>query len=166
MSVCVCAHVSARAHTILTPIPKHGVLTTGPPGNSQNIFLKKAIKNNMGKCFWLNNANCIYIKTTIMGNFYPIHFSVLTQLYSTLYDSIDCSPLGSCVHGIILASILEWVAISSSRGSSQPRNPTHFSCTGRQILYHWAIWKAPFYQWNSLIPLNWNEIPKRYIQKY
>ena len=85
----------------------------------------------------------------------------VTQLYSTLYDSMDCSPLGSCVHGIIPASILEWVAISSYRGSSRPRDPTHASCTGRRILYHWATWKAPFYQRNSSTPLNWNEIPKR-----
>ena len=33
------------------------------------------------------------------------------------------------------ARVLEWVAISSSRGSSPPRDPTHISCIGRQILY-------------------------------
>ena len=41
--------------------------------------------------------------------------------------------------------ILEWVAISSSRGSSQPRDGTCvscISCIGRQILYHSAIWEA------------------------
>ena len=37
---------------------------------------------------------------------------------------MDCSPLGSSVHGILQARILKWVAISSSRGSSQPRNWT------------------------------------------
>ena len=37
-------------------------------------------------------------------------------------DPIDCSPLGSYVHGISQARILEWVAISPSRGSSQPRD--------------------------------------------
>ena len=36
-------------------------------------------------------------------------------------DTMDCSPLGSSVHGIFLARILEWVAISSSRGSSHSR---------------------------------------------
>ena len=39
--------------------------------------------------------------------------------------------------------ILEWTAISFSRGSSWPRDWTHISCIGRQILYHWATWK-PF----------------------
>ena len=52
---------------------------------------------------------------------------------------------GSSVHRISQARILEWITISSSRGSSQPRDQTcvsHVSCTGRQILYHWAAWEA------------------------
>ena len=40
---------------------------------------------------------------------------------------MDCSPPGSSVHGILQARILEWVAISFSRGSSQPRNRTQVS---------------------------------------
>ena len=56
---------------------------------------------------------------------------------------MDCSPLDSSVHGISQARILEWVAIFSSRGSSQPRNRTCISCFGRQILYLWATWEAP-----------------------
>ena len=54
-------------------------------------------------------------------------------------DPMDCSPPGSSVHGISQARILEWVAISLSRGSSQPRD---WTCIGRQILYHWAIREA------------------------
>ena len=49
------------------------------------------------------------------------------------------SPQGSSVHGILQATILEWAAIPSSRGSSGPRDGTHVSyiyCTGRQVLYH------------------------------
>ena len=41
---------------------------------------------------------------------------------------MNCSLPGSSVHGILQARILEWVAISSSRGSFPPRNPTHVSC--------------------------------------
>ena len=37
-------------------------------------------------------------------------------------DSMDCSPPGSSVHGIFQARILEWTAISSSRGFSQPKD--------------------------------------------
>ena len=52
------------------------------------------------------------------------------------------SPPGSSIHGIAQARILEWVAISFSKASSRPRDPTRISCIGRQILYHWATWKA------------------------
>ena len=41
-----------------------------------------------------------------------------------LCHPMDCSPPGSSAHGILQARILEWVAISSSRGSSQPRDLT------------------------------------------
>ena len=41
---------------------------------------------------------------------------------------IVCGLPGCSVHGILQASILEWVAISFSRGSSQPRDQTHISC--------------------------------------
>ena len=39
-------------------------------------------------------------------------------------DPTDCSPPGSSVHGILQTRILEWVAVPSSRGSSQPRDGT------------------------------------------
>ena len=50
---------------------------------------------------------------------------LVTQLCPTLGDSMDCSPPGSSAHGIFQARILEWVAISVSRGSSltQGLNP-------------------------------------------
>ena len=38
--------------------------------------------------------------------------------------------------------ILEWVAISFSRGSSWPRDQTSVSCIGRRMLYHWATWET------------------------
>ena len=49
-----------------------------------------------------------------------VQFSSVTQLCLTLCDLMDCSSPGSSVHGIFQARILEWVAVSSSRGSSQP----------------------------------------------
>ena len=53
----------------------------------------------------------------------------------TLGDPMDCSPPGSSVHGILQERILEWVAISFSRGSSQPRDRTWVSCTvGRRFI--------------------------------
>ena len=57
-------------------------------------------------------------------------------------NPMECSPPGSSVHGISQARILEWVAISFSRGSPQVRDRAHVSCIGRQFLYHWATWEA------------------------
>ena len=61
----------------------------------------------------------------------------LPQLYPILCDTVDHSPPGPSVHGILQARILVWVAISSSKGSSQPRDRTHVSCVscvGRWVL--------------------------------
>ena len=60
----------------------------------------------------------------------------------TLFDPVDCSPIGSSAHGILPARILEWVAILSFGGSFPPRDWTHVSCIGRQVLYPWATWEA------------------------
>ena len=54
-------------------------------------------------------------------------WSEATQSCPTLCDPVDCSPSGSSVHGILQARILEWVAISFSRGSSRPRDQTQVS---------------------------------------
>ena len=61
----------------------------------------------------------------------------------TLCNPVDCIPPGSSVHGNSQARMLNWVAISFSRGSS--RDWTHISWAswiGRQILYHWDTWEA------------------------
>ena len=52
----------------------------------------------------------------------------VAKLCLTLCDPMDCSPPSSSVHGISEARILEWVAISSCRGSFWPRDRTHVSC--------------------------------------
>ena len=61
---------------------------------------------------------------------------VHTQLFLTLCNPMDYAPLGSSVHGIIPARILESVAISSFRESFWPRDQTCISGIGRQILDH------------------------------
>ena len=60
------------------------------------------------------------------------------QSCPTLCNTMDCSPPGSSVHGILQSRIMGWVAISSSRGSSQPRDWTCLlRC--RRIFYCWGI---------------------------
>ena len=58
---------------------------------------------------------------------------------------MDCRLPGFSAYGILQARILEWVSISFSRGSSQPRDGTCISCIGRRILYHWATREAQNY---------------------
>ena len=52
----------------------------------------------------------------------------VAQSCPTLCDPMDCSLLGSSVHGIFQAIVLEWIAISFPRVSSQPRASTQVSC--------------------------------------
>ena len=63
----------------------------------------------------------------------------LFQSCLTLYDPMVCSPPAFYVHGILQARILEWVAISSSRRSSQPRDQTCIS----YIFLQWQAGSLP-----------------------
>ena len=71
-------------------------------------------------------------KKTGIGN-------AVVQLLSCVqlfFEPMDYSLPGSSVHGTSQARILEWLAISFSRDSSQ----THVTHIGRQLLYHCATW--------------------------
>ena len=67
---------------------------------------------------------------------------LVAQLCPTLCNPMDCSPPGSSVPEIFQARILEWVAISFSRGSSQPRDRTQASCTAGRFFTNWATREA------------------------
>ena len=70
---------------------------------------------------------------------------VWAQLCPTLCSLMHSSPPGFSVHGVSQTKILEWVAISYSRGSSWPRDRTCVSCVsciGRWILYHCTTWET------------------------
>ena len=68
----------------------------------------------------------------------------LLQSCPTPWDSMGCSQPGSSVHGILQERVLKWVAISSSRGYSWPRDRTHISCIvgGFFTTEHWG---SPLY---------------------
>ena len=69
--------------------------------------------------------------------------SEVAQSCLSLCNPMDCSLLGSSVHGIFPARLLEWVAISFSRGSSQPRDQTQVSCIAGRCFTIWATREAP-----------------------
>ena len=70
-----------------------------------------------------------------------VHVQSLSCL--TLCDPVDCIPPGSSFQRISQATILEWVAISSSRGSSQPRDQTQVSCLSGRFFTTEAPGKLP-----------------------
>jgi len=64
----------------------------------------------------------------------------------TLCDPTDCSMPGSSVHGILQARILEWIALPSSRGSSQPGGLTglnYHHCMAGEFFINSTSWEAP-----------------------
>ena len=75
----------------------------------------------------------VYLHCKMASLAFHILGGLVTKSCPTHYDSMDYSLPGSSVHGILQARILEWVAISFSRGSSQPRNA--YCNINRIILY-------------------------------
>ena len=67
---------------------------------------------------------------------------LVTQPCPTLCNPMDCSLPGSSAHGILLARILEWVAVLFSRGSFWPRDWTCGSCIAGEFLTVWATREA------------------------
>ena len=65
--------------------------------------------------------------------------SEVAQSCLTFCDPVDCSLPDSSVHGIFQALVLEWIAISFSRGSSQPRDRTRLSCIVDRRFTVWVI---------------------------
>ena len=73
---------------------------------------------------------------------YPfMHVGSATSVLSNSLQPLRCSPPGSSVHGALQTRILERVAISFSRVSSQNRDQTWVSWIAGGFFTHWAIWK-------------------------
>ena len=72
-----------------------------------------------------------------------VKWKSLAQSCLILCNTMDCSPSGSSVHGILQARILAWVAIPFSRGSSQAGDWTQVSCTAGRFFTIWAIAVMP-----------------------
>ena len=84
----------------------------------------------------------------------------VTKLCLIFCNPKDCSPPSSFCHGIFQARILYWAAISFSMGSSWSRDQIHISyvsCTGRWILYDWAIWEDFASLYSSTFTSKWKK---------
>ena len=78
----------------------------------------------------------------LLGRKVMTNLSEVAQLCLIHCYPVECSPPGSSVHGIFQARILEWVAISFSRGSSQPRDWTQVSRIAGRCFKLWATREA------------------------
>ena len=81
--------------------------------------------------------------------------SEVAQSCPTLCNPMDCSLTGSFIHGIFQTRILEWVAISFSRGSSQSRDRWELSDVSNKNIRHWT---------HAFRPLIWHLLNTHYIQ--
>ena len=113
-------------------------MDSSPPGSSVHGILQArilewvAIPFSRGSCQPRDQTqvSCITNRFFIVrATGKPILFMCsVAQSCPTLWNSMDCRLPAASVHGISQARILEWVAIPSSRGSSQSRDQSWVSC--------------------------------------
>ena len=151
-------------------------LSTWPLENSHITYWLPAMRTSSCMQWWLSSS----CWASASGSLWPQNIiaknsrNVLTSLSSlwvgdtmvsptgwcylvaksclTVCNIIDCSPPGSSAHGISQARMLEWVAISFSRGASRARDRACISCIfciGRWILYQCATWEALWWRGNT-----------------
>ena len=113
-------------------------------GSSTRLLGKPRVRFSRSELVW-RGAQCT---EKSVSQFYcllnDLHLKIfkmkvlVVQSCVTLWDPMDCSSLGSSVHGILQAKILEWVVISVSRGASWPRDWTQVSWTEGRFFTIWA----------------------------
>ena len=129
-------------------------MNCSPPGSSVHGILQAGILKWVAISFsrrssqlrdltWVSSIAGRFLSTELPGKSLCSFFNSwnltceVAQSYPTLCDPMDCSLPGSSIHGIFQARILEWVAISFSRRSFQPRDWTHVS---RIVGRRFTIW--------------------------
>ena len=94
--------------------------------------------------FYKHCSYCVLVAFTCIISLITIPYcgGLVAQSCPILCDPMDCIPLGSSVCGIFQARILEWVAISFSRGTSWPRARTGVSCIAGRFFTDWTTTEA------------------------
>ena len=152
MCVCVRAHVHARVHmqahalsclTLCNPkdcsSPGFSVRRDSPCENTGmgcHAFLQGIFPTQRSN-HWTTREVLICL-SLVRGNTFKNNL-LCPQPCPTLWDPMDCIPSGFSVYGILQARTLEWVAISFSRGSSQPTD----------LILHWQADSLPVHHLGS-----------------
>ena len=102
-------------------------------GQDGSCLQARKPETNPGNCHFL--LQCVKVKSE----------SEIAQSCPTLCDPMDCSLPCSSIHGIFQARVLDWVAISFSKGSSWPRDQTQVSCIIGRCFTVWATYLASLY---------------------
>ena len=119
---------------------------------AMTCVVRNLLLNILPFYYWLQSYECTFDLECVSSP-YLLNFPVLSscsiselemkwrsefaQSCLILWDAMDCSLPGSCVHGTFQARVLEWVALSFSRGSSWPRDQTLVSCIAGR---HFTVW--------------------------
>ena len=121
---------------------------SSPPVNNEifvNLFSSVCIWSTLIFFLWLWFTE---------ASFLPQSESEVAQSSRTLWDPMDCSLPDSSIHGVFQARVLEWVAISFSRGSSRPRDQACVSCIAGRCFTVWATRES--FPKACFIPINPN----------
>ena len=92
---------------------------------------------------WFCSSECLAMSgNNICHNRKECYWHLLWKVKVVQSWPTLCIPMARTLHGILQARILEWVAFSFCRGSSQPKNRTRVSCIAGGFLSHWATREA------------------------
>ena len=140
---CPVVHGVTKSQTWLSNWTELGIILVFPffhsPHPVSQQFLQVLLSN-------YTESNYYHYTTLVQVTIISLGLLVVYLLSCVwlICNPIDYKPPGSSVHGISQLRILEWVAISFSRGSSWPRDRTHVYCISRQILYHLGAREVPW----------------------
>ena len=131
-----------RSTTITTTKPLFAEQANYSDSLARRIKNKKSQKTGLTLELMCKEYSLLYMEVKVL----------VAQSCPPLCNPMDCTLPGSSVHGISQARILEWTAISFSRGSSPPRDRTWVSYIAGRFFSVWATREAP-YIWKVKVKL-------------
>ena len=136
-----CLRIKAYRHHSSTTTPLSGKHYSGLPLKCEGISTFNELGCPLCLCP-MREREGLFVKHihahTYLYTCVCVYESEVARSCPTLCHSMDCRSPGSSVHGVFQVRILEWVAISFSRGSSQLRDRTLVSCTAGRLFTVWA----------------------------